>query len=93
MTLRRYRCHAAICSGAVTTPALVTIYPSGQAEIAPYTAETFGTIDYNGVIVMAPPGTELPPAVSRDRIKARLRDLAIPPASADTMIAHMIPLA
>lgn len=93
MTARRYRCHAALCAGAITAPALVTIHPSGQAEIIPYTAETFGTIDYNGVIVMAPPGTELPTAISRDGITAQLRALAIPPASADTMIAHMIPLA
>lgn len=63
MTLRRYRCHAALCRGHVTAPALVTMHADGHVTVEPYTAEVCGTTDYNGAIVLAPPGTELPPAL------------------------------
>ncbi|GEM_PF-2152739 len=91
MTLRRYRCHAALCRGHVTAPALVTMHADGHVTVEPYTAEVCGTTDYNGAIVLAPPGTELPPALPPRGLTASLEALTIPPSDL-RIIPYFIPI-
>lgn len=80
LTHKRIRCHAAVADGRVTAPAIVEIGEEGTAKVSDYNVETHSTTDFNGVIMLLPPETDVPGGVSAGDVKRLIEEML--PASA-----------